>query len=82
MDNGDFSDRSSISDTESDPITMQVLYQEILSAHQSKPRVSEMNLSKSTARLPQKLPCQAVTDHFKPPMKPSLPPTFKKIYCN
>ena len=32
--------------------TMQVLYQEIISAHESKHRASEMNLSKSTARLP------------------------------
>ena len=55
-------------------ITMQVLYQVILAAHKSKPRVSEMNLSKSTARLP----CQAVrglssqtTNETKPP------PNFK-----
>ena len=39
MDNGDFIDRSSISGTEYGHITMQVLYQEILSAHESKPRV-------------------------------------------
>ena len=36
MDNGDFIDRSSISGTESGHITMQ-LYQEIISAHESKP---------------------------------------------
>ena len=46
-----FIDRSSISGTESGHITMQVLYQEITSTHESKPRASEMNLSKSTARL-------------------------------
>ena len=38
MDNGDFIDRSSISGTESGHITMQVLYQEIISSHESKPR--------------------------------------------
>ena len=48
MDSGDFIDQSSISGIESGHITMQVLYQEIISAHESKP----MNLSKSTARLP------------------------------
>ena len=74
MDNGDFIDRSSISGTESCHITMQVLYQEILSAHESKPRASEMKLSKGTARLPQELQCQDLTHHVKPPMKPSLPP--------
>ena len=43
MDNVDFIDRSSISGTEAGHITMQVFYQEIISAHESKPRVSEMN---------------------------------------
>ena len=52
MDNGDFMERSSISGTKSGHISMQVLYQEILSAHESKTRASEMSLSKSTARLP------------------------------
>ena len=52
MDNGDFIDRSSISGTESGHITTQVLYQEIISALESKLGASEMNLSKSTARLP------------------------------
>ena len=52
MDNGAFIDQSSISGIESGHNTMQVLYQEILSAHESKPRASEMNLGKSTANLP------------------------------
>ena len=51
MDARDFIDRSSVSCTESGHITMQALYQEIISAHVSEPRASEMNLSKSTARL-------------------------------
>ena len=39
MDNGEFINRSSISGTESGHITMQVLYQEVISTHGSKPRV-------------------------------------------
>ena len=79
MDNGDFSDRSSISGTKSDHVTMQVVYQEVSSLPESKPRVSEMNLHKSTACLPVKLACQEVPHHPKPSVKPSLPPYFKVI---
>ena len=66
MDNGDFNDRSSISGTESDHVTMQVLYREVISPPESKPRVSEMILQKSTTCLPDKLPCQEVPYHPKP----------------
>ena len=61
-------------------ITMQVLYQVILAAHKSKPRVSEMNLSKSTARLQQKLPCQAVRGLSSQTTNETKPPSNFKLY--
>lgn len=77
LDNGDFSDRSSLSGAESSHITMQVLYQEAISPPISKPKVSDMNLKRSSLHLPDKLPCQVVLHHPKPPVKPTLPSTFR-----
>ena len=37
------------------------------------------NLQKSTACLPDKLPCQEVPYHPKPVVKPALPPDFKVV---
>ena len=50
LDNGDFSDKSSISGMESDHVTMQVLYQETVSPPSSKPLVTEINLQKVHSR--------------------------------
>ena len=78
MDNADFRDRSSISGTESDHVTMQVLFQEKIAIPESKPSVSSMGMNKSSC-LPKILPCQEVPVHPKPACKPSLPPDFKVI---
>ena len=79
MDNGILFDQSTILGTESGHITLQVLYQEIISAHESTPRASEINFSKSTARLPQKLPCQDLTYDVKTPLKTNLPPNLQVL---
>ena len=79
MDNGDFSDRSSISCTESSHITMQVLYQEAVSPPDLKPSVFDMNLAKSSVHLPEKLTCQEVSHCPKPSVKPALPSTFRLV---
>lgn len=79
MDNGDFGDRSSLSGTESDHVTMQVLFQEKVSAQDSKCPVSEMNLGNINAHLPEKLPCQEVAFYLKPSVKPCLPANFKVL---
>ena len=57
MDNADFRDTTSLSGTKSDHITMQVLYQELVSTQYSKPLVSEMAIDKVNQILPDKLPC-------------------------
>ena len=38
-----------------------------------------LNLKKSTACLPDKFPCQEVSYHPKPVVKPALPPDFKVV---
>ena len=38
-----------------------------------------LNLQKSTACLPDKLPCQEVPYHPKPVVKPALPPDFRVV---
>ena len=79
LDNADFVDKSSISGTKSDHITMQVIYQHVVSPQASKPLISEMNMNNLNQSLPEKLPCQQVPLHFKPTKKPSLPDNFKVI---
>ena len=76
MDNADFNDQSSISGMHSDRVTMQVLFREIVSPPNSKPRVSETNLRKSTEQIHSKLPCQKVRDHRKSTVRPELPTNF------
>ena len=76
LDKGDFADRSSISGTQSDHVTLASLFQEIKEAPEPKPTVPESQID-TNATLPKLLPCQEVPVFPKPQVKPKLPPDFK-----
>ena len=66
MDSGDFIDRSSISGIASGHITMQVLYQGIISAHESKPKQKHSKTTIGTTVPRFEISCQT-TNENKPP---------------
>lgn len=79
LDNADFADNSSLSSKQNSHDSVLVMFQEASASPPSKPPVSSTQLSKSARSLNVLLPCQKVSAHSKPVVRPSLPPDFRLL---